>query len=71
METAILSEDQTIGDNLGHQIGDGYVIHGETSKILDNINRRLNEEDKNLRTYRRALAFSQVNINQSWQDGGV
>ena len=42
------------------QVGDTYQIHDQTSKVLDNINRRLNEENKNLRNYRRALSFSQV-----------
>ena len=43
-----------------HQVGDAYLIHGQTSQVLDSINKRLSEEDKSLRTYRRALAFSQV-----------
>jgi len=60
MENAILNEEQILGNGLGHQVGDTYIIHEETAKVLDNINRRLNEEDKNLRTYRRALAFSQM-----------
>jgi len=60
MENAILNEEQMLGSSLGHQVGDSYIIHSETSEVLDNINRRLNEEDKNLRTYRRALAFSQM-----------
>eukprot|EP00090_Calanus_glacialis_P039865 TRINITY_DN6942_c0_g1_i1.p1 TRINITY_DN6942_c0_g1~~TRINITY_DN6942_c0_g1_i1.p1 ORF type:complete len:1224 (+),score=288.91 TRINITY_DN6942_c0_g1_i1:40-3711(+) len=60
MENTILNEEQTLGNSLGHQVGDSYIIHSETSQVLDNINRRLNEEDKNLRTYRRALAFSQM-----------
>jgi len=60
MENTILTEEQILGNSLGHQVGDNYIIHGETSQVLDNINRRLNEEDKNLRTYRRALAFSQM-----------
>eukprot|EP00092_Neocalanus_flemingeri_P001329 GFUD01001420.1.p1 GENE.GFUD01001420.1~~GFUD01001420.1.p1 ORF type:complete len:1228 (+),score=271.17 GFUD01001420.1:445-4128(+) len=60
MENTILNEEQFLGNSLGHQVGDSYIIHGETSQVLDNINRRLNEEDKNLRTYRRALAFSQM-----------
>ena len=60
MESAILSDEQILGNSLGHQVGDTYAIHGETSKVLDDINRRLTEEDKNLRTYRRALAFSQM-----------
>ena len=42
------------------QVGDTYLIHDQTSKVLDSINKRLNEEDKNLRTYRRALSFSQA-----------
>ena len=42
------------------QVGDTYQIHEQTAKVLDNINRRLNEENKNLRNYRRALSFSQV-----------
>ena len=42
------------------QVGDRYLIHDQTSKVLDSINKRLNEEDKNLRTYRRALSFSQA-----------
>ena len=45
-----------------HQVGDAYLIHGQTSQVLDSINKRLSEEDKSLRTYRRALAFSQVRM---------
>ena len=36
------------------------MIHEQTANVLDNINKRLNEEEKGLRTYRRALAFSKV-----------
>jgi len=60
MENTILTEEQTLGTGLGQQVGDNYIIHSETSQVLDNINKRLNEEDKNMRTYRRALAFSQM-----------
>jgi len=60
MENSILNEEQFLGSSLGHQVGDNYIIHSETSQVLDNINKRLNEEDKNMRTYRRALAFSQM-----------
>lgn len=48
------------GDQLGHMVGEGYVIHEQTANVLDNINKRLNEEEKGLRTYRRALAFSKI-----------
>jgi len=60
MENTILTEEQTLVTGLGQQVGDNYIIHSETSQVLDNINKRLNEEDKNMRTYRRALAFSQM-----------
>ena len=39
------------------------MIHEQTANVLDNINKRLNEEEKGLRTYRRALAFSKVIFN--------
>ena len=60
MENVIFSEDQIVANRLGNQVGDSYQIHSETSTVLANINKRLNEEDKTLRIYRRALAFSQV-----------
>ena len=62
MENILFSEDQIIANRLGNQVGDSYQIHSETSSVLANINKRLNEEDKTLRIYRRALAFSQVYI---------
>jgi len=60
VDCAVLGEEQVVGDNLGKQVGDNYIIHDRTSRILDDINRRLNDEDKTLRAYRRALAFSQM-----------
>jgi len=60
MENTILTEEQTLVTGLGQQVGENYIIHSETSQVLDNINKRLNEEDKNMRTYRRALSFSQM-----------
>jgi len=56
----MLNQNTSEGDNLGHHVGDHYVIHDQTAKVLNNINRRLTEEDKTLRTYRRALAFSEI-----------
>ena len=76
MSNVIYNEDQMIVNDLGHQVrklglelispiyvfqvGDTYLIHDQTSTVLDSINKRLNEEDKNLRAYRRALSFSQA-----------
>ena len=60
MENIVCEEHQVAGDQLGHMVGEGYVIHEQTATVLDNINKRLNEEEKGVRTYRRALAFSKV-----------
>ena len=42
------------------QVGDTYLFNANTSKVLDNINKRLSEEDRSNRSYRRFLSFSQV-----------
>jgi len=60
MDFAILHEEQVTGDSLGEQIGDQYVIHERTADVLEKINKRLNEEEKTVRSYRRALSFSQM-----------
>jgi len=60
MAVAILHEEFVEGSALGHQVGEHYVIHDQTAKVLNNINRRLTEEDKTMRSYRRALAFSEM-----------
>jgi len=56
----VLDEDQVTGSSLGVQIGDQYVIHDKTAEVLEKINKRLNDEEKTVRSYRRALAFSQM-----------
>jgi len=58
-EHILLGVQETV-HQLGTQVGDKYVLHDETVSILESMNRRLNEDDKTLRTYRRALAFSNV-----------
>lgn len=60
MDVAILSEQLEEGSSLGHHVGDHYIIHNQTASVLNNINKRLTEEDKTLRSYRRALAFSEI-----------
>jgi len=56
----ILHEEQLARSSLGHQIGDHYKIHAHTLEVLNSINKRLNEDDKILRPYRRALTFSRI-----------
>ena len=60
IESKVLLSIDVMMTTVYHQVGDAYLIHGQTSQVLDSINKRLSEEDKSLRTYRRALAFSQV-----------
>lgn len=60
MDCAMLSQDFVEGDSLGHQVGDYYVIHSQTAGVLNNIIRRLTDDDKQMRNYRRALSFSEI-----------
>jgi len=59
-DNAILGEEQLAGSSLGYQVGDQYKIHEHTAEVLESINKRLNDDDKTLRPYRRALTFSQI-----------
>jgi timeless protein len=59
-DNAILGEEQLAGSSLGYQVGDHYKIHEHTAEVLESINKRLNDDDKTLRPYRRALTFSQI-----------
>jgi len=49
-----------LGDALGKRVGDTYIFNANTPKVLDNINKRLGEEDRSNRSYRRFLSFSQI-----------
>ena len=76
----IYHEGQVLGDALGQrvrnkikiniacyillQVGDTYIFNANTPKVLDNINKRLSEEDRSNRSYRRFLSFSQVKIKK-------
>jgi timeless protein len=50
----------TMASFMNYQIGSEYELRAGAASVLDNINRRLTEENKTLRSYRRALAFSKV-----------
>jgi len=56
----IYHEGQVLGDALGQRVGDTYIFNANTPKVLDNINKRLSEEDRSNRSYRRFLSFSQI-----------
>ena len=45
---------------LGHFIGDDYKIAHNAQETLEMLNRRLLDENKTLRTFRRSLGFSQI-----------
>ena len=41
-------------------MGDKYSVAGNARTTLEQMNRRLSEEDRTLRTFRRSLGFTQV-----------
>jgi len=45
---------------LGTKVGDRYITNYNTANILNDINSRLNEEDKTLQTYRKQLNFAHL-----------
>ncbi|XP_014260027.1 protein timeless isoform X2 [Cimex lectularius] len=46
--------------SLGSQVGDQYLISPECQNILDEVLQKLSLEDRTLRTFRRAIGFSQI-----------
>lgn len=46
--------------SLGCQVGDQYVAHPNCSVTLDHILKKLDQEDRTLRTFRRAIVFSNL-----------
>ena len=50
---------------LGTQIGDKYILNSDSALVLEYMNKRLEEEDPTLRSYRRQLAFTQECFTKS------
>ena len=47
-------------ESLGHYAGDKFKIAHNAQDTLETLIRRLLDEDKTLRTFRRSLGFSQI-----------